>query len=345
MLECMQVFDLARAAEWTEALHGWCEGQPDLVPYRGQCLVHRSQLQQTAGDWASAFDSAAAACDRLAHPPHPALGLARYQEAELHRLRGSYDEATAAYAAASAHGHDPMPGMALLELARGDVDDAAAGIRRALDTVTVGSRRPGLLAAAVDILREARDADGVRRAADELRVVADLSPSIVLHAMADQARGAALLTEGDAAGALTSLRSAHETWTSLQMPLETARTSVLLGLGCLSLGDRGSAMLEFENAESIFTSLGAVPDADRLRALPQTIQVRSVAATDNSSDLSAREIEVLTHVASGRTNRQIASALTISQHTVGRHLENVFAKLGVNSRAAATAYAYEHGLL
>ncbi len=129
------------------------------------------------------------------------------------------------------------------------------------------------------------------------------------------------------------------------MPLETARTSVLLGLGCLALGDRASAMLEFENAESIFTSLGAVPDADRLRALPQTIQVRSVSATDNDSDLSAREIEVLTHVASGRTNRQIASALTISQHTVGRHLENVFAKLGVNSRAAATAYAYEHGLL
>ncbi len=345
ILECMQVFDLARASEWTEALQGWCEGQPDLVPYRGQCLVHRSQLQQAAGDWVSAYATAVAACDRLADPPHPALGLARYQEAELHRLRGSYDEAAAAYGQASAHGHDPMPGLALLELARGDVEGAAAGIRRALDSTTIPARRPALMAAAVDILREATDIVGARRAADELRTIADASPSEVLGAMAEHALGAALLGEGETAGALAHLRVAHTAWTGLQMPLETARTSVLLGLGCLTLGDHASAGMEFDNARLIFAALGAVPDAERLRTLQPTVEVHSIPATDSDSDLSAREVEVLTHVAAGRTNREIAAALTISQHTVGRHLENVFAKLGVNSRAAATAYAYEHGLL
>ena len=238
-----------------------------------------------------------------------------------------------------------MPGLALLELARGDVDAAAAGIRRALESATTSYQRPGLLVAAVDILREARDIAGARRAADELRSVADASPSEVLQAMSDQTLGAVMLSEGDPVGALTRLRSAHTTWTRLQMPLETARTSILLGLGCLSLGDRSSAALEFDNAASVLDSLGAVPDAARLRALQRTVDMPSAPAVQAASDLTAREIEVLAHVAAGRTNREIASALTISQHTVGRHLENVFAKLGVNSRAAATAYAYEHHLL
>lgn len=345
ILECMQVFDLTRAAEWTEALQGWCDDQPELVPYRGQCLVHRSQLQQAAGDWTSAFATVQAACDRLTEPPHPALGLARYQEAELHRLRGAYDDAAVAYAEAGAHGQDPMPGLALLELARGNVDIAAAGIRRALESATSSSQRPGLLVAAVDILREARDIAGARRAGDELRAIADTSRSEVLRAMADQADGAVLLSEGEPAGALARLRSAHTTWTRLQMPLESARTSMLLGLGCLSLGDRASVAVEFGNAASILDSLGAVPDAARLRVLQRTADMPSAPAGQAEAVLTAREIEVLAHVAAGRTNREIASALTISQHTVGRHLENVFAKLGVKSRAAATAYAYEHHLL
>ena len=345
ILECMEMFDLTRAAEWTEALHGWCEDVPEMVPYRGQCLVHRSQLQQAAGQWAVACATVLDACDRLANPPHPALGLARYQQAELHRLRGEYDEAAVAYARASAHGHDPMPGLALLELARGEVAVAAAGIRRALESVTTSYQRPKLLVAAVDILREARDIAGARRAGDELDALAVASPTDVLRAMADQSLGAVLLSEGDPSGAFARLRSAHTIWTRLQMPLETARTSILLGLGCLSLGDQASALLEFDNAASTLDSLGAVPDAARLRALRKAAEVPPAPLTSAESHLTPREIEVLSHVAAGRTNREIATALTISQHTVGRHLENVFAKLGVTTRAAATAYAYEHQLL
>ena len=131
ILECMQLFDLKRAAEWTDALGVWCDAQPDLVPYRGQCLVHQSQLQQAAGDWPDAITTAEAACRRLTDPPHPALGLAHYQEGELHRLVGAFEQAELDYRRASRHGYDPLPGLALLQLARGDGATAAAAIQRA----------------------------------------------------------------------------------------------------------------------------------------------------------------------------------------------------------------------
>lgn len=346
ILECMQIFDLARATEWTNALSAWCDDQPGLVPYRGQCLVHRSQLQQLAGDWSAAIATVISACGRLADPPHPALGLARYQAAELHRLQGAYEHAETAYAQASTSGHDPMPGLALLKLARGDGEGAAAGIGRALSE-SGRSERPRLLAAAAEILREVGDIAGARRTADELRSVADASSSEVLKAMADQAVGSVLLAEGDPAGAFTHLRAAGGTWTRLHMPHDGARTAVLLGLGCLAVGDRASAILEFDNARSAFETLGARPDLERLERLRTSARVQNAGSSDNrvASTLSPRELEVLTHVANGDTNREIAALLSISQHTVGRHLENIFTKLGVKGRAAATAYAYEHGLL
>lgn len=346
ILECMQIFDLGRAAEWTDALSAWCDGQPGLVPFRGQCLVHRSQLQQVAGDWSGAIATATAACGRLTDPPHPALGLARYQEAELHRLRGAYGLAKRAYAQASTAGHDPMPGLALLELARGDADGARAGIGRAL-TESRRRERPRLLAAAVEILRDVGDTAGARRAADELRSVADTSPSEVLGAMADQALGSVLLAEGDPTGAFEHLRAAGGTWTRLHMPHDAARAAALLGLACSAVGDMASAKLEFDKARSTFEALDARPDLERLERLRATTGDDEVArpGDERPSELSPRELEVLAHVANGDTNREIAAALSISQHTVGRHLENIFAKIGVKGRAAATAHAYEHGLL
>ncbi len=347
ILECMQIFDLRRAAEWTDVLHAWCEEQPELVPYRGQCLVHRSQLLQAAGDWQDAAMTVEAACRRLTDPPHPALGLAQYQEAELHRLGGAFDDAVAAYGQASASGQEPMPGLALLALARGDVEAAAAGIRRALQETTQRTLRPTMLAAAVEIFRSCDDLGAAQDAAQELAEISADIGSEVLHAMASQAMGAVALSRGDPATALSLLRNARSAWTRLHMPYEGAQASVLLGLGCVSMGDLASAGLEFQNARAVFEALGARPDLERLMSL----QASSGAPTSTGSErsgtagLSRRELEVLAHVASGETNREIAAALMISQHTVGRHLENIFAKLGVSGRAAATAYAYEHDLL
>ncbi len=346
ILECMQLFDVARATEWTEALSSWCDAQPDLVPYRGQCLVHRAQLQLALGDWPSAAETAETACRRLSDPPHPALGLAYYQQAQLLRLLGAYDEAEAAYRRANRSGYQPMPGLALLELNRGDARAAAATIRRALTEAANPGERPALLAAAVEIYRSTGDVPSARAAVDELDGIAGNSASEMLRAMAALATGAVLLSEGDAVTALTHLRAADAAWQHLHMPYERARTELLIGLSCAALGDRTSAALEFGSAREIFAELGARPDTDRLEALMELgAPAEPPDPTEDTRSLSVRELEVLALMAAGKTNRMIATELGISQHTVGRHVENIFAKLGVTSRAAATSHAYEHHLL
>ena len=338
LLVCMQCFDLARASEWTEALDAWCATQPDLVPYRGQCLVHQSQVQQAAGDWPAAVSTVAAACDRLREPPHPALGLACYQEGELDRLRGDLAAAADAYAQASRAGYSPFPGLSLLQLARGEIETATSSIRRALVDSFQPFQRPPLLSAAVEVFVAGGDLAAATGCADELAEIASQSSSAVLGAIAEQAIGTVLLADGELRAALAHLRGASDVWHRLQLPYEAARSAVLLGRACLGLGDRSSAALELDQARATFSSLGAALD---LLALEEPTGATPSAA----GGLSAREIEVLEQVAHGRTNREIADALSISHHTVGRHLENIFAKLGVSGRAAATAYAMEHGLL
>jgi DNA-binding CsgD family transcriptional regulator len=167
--------------------------------------------------------------------------------------------------------------------------------------------------------------------------IADHSGSAVLRAMAAQATGAALLASGRTSDAMVQLRAARTRWQRLAMPYETARSAVLVGRGCAVSGDSASAALEFGTARAIFESLGAGPDLRQACRLAE--------GHVGSGPLSVRELEVLGLVAEGHTSREIASSLGISRHTVRRHLENTFAKLGVKSRAAAVAYAYEHDLL
>jgi DNA-binding CsgD family transcriptional regulator len=322
--------------------------------------VHRAQLQQARGDWPDAAVTAEAACQWLHDPPHPALGAAYYQAAELQRLRGALDEADASYRDAHRHGHSPVPGLALLELARGDAPAAEATIRRALaetaqptedaerDRIALSpADRPALLAAAVDILSDRGDFASARAAANELAEHAAGSKPEMLRALAAQALGIVAFGEGDPSAALAQLRAAAASWRNLNMPYERARAAVRIGLACAALGDHASAAMEFESAQETFLALGARPDADRLAMLAATVTASGTARppVDRGRRLSAREREVLAQVAAGKTNRQIARDLAISQHTVGRHLENVFAKLGVTNRAAAIAYAYEHQLL
>ena len=338
ILECMQLFDLARAAEWTSALDAWCQAQPDVVPYRGQCLVHKSQLQQSAGEWSAALSTVADARDRLSDPPHPALGLACYQQGELHRLRGEVEAAADAYQRAGQAGYEPFPGLPLLQLQNGDTGSATASIRRVLGEAGQPFQRPGLLAAAVEIELAVGDIDAAVAAAAELASIAEQSSSSVLKAMAAHATGATLLASDKITEGMSTLRAASLVWQKLNLPYEAARTAVLLARGCLALGDNSSARREFERATQAFETLAAVPD------LRQVQQLTS-GAEDKAGLLSARELAVLRLVAEGKTSREIAAVLSISQHTVRRHLENTFAKLGVNTRAAVVAYAYEHDLL
>jgi DNA-binding NarL/FixJ family response regulator len=343
VLECMSLYDLRRASEWTNALTAWCDSRPDMVLFRGQCLVHRSQLEQAEGDWPAAVSTAQSACVRLADPPHPALGLAHYQQGELRRLLGDFERAEQHYRQAGRNGRDPIPGLALLQLACGDGATAVVTIKRALQERSNPVERPEVLSAAVEISRAVGDFTAGGPAADELGALADRSTSLFLHAMAAHANGSVMLGAGDVSGALAELRAAAGTWQLLHMPYEAAKTSVLIGLACAALGDCATARMEFDSAAETFARLGAAPDVEHVRSLSAGLAQRPQGEPPTA--LSAREREVLMHLAAGRTNRQIAEMLTVSPHTVARHVEHIYVKLGVTNRTAATAYAYAHHLV
>lgn len=335
---CRAVFDLRRAREWTEALTRWCDSQPGLVPFRGNCLVHRCEIFQLQGAWAEALDSARMACERLAGPPAwDSLGSAHYQLGEIQRMRGDLAEAEQSYRRASQAGRDPEPGMSLLRLAQGRLDLALSAIRRVLDETRDRLGRCRLLPASVQILLEGGDTAAARAAAEELAGIAAGFDSTYLDAVASQAIGAVLLAEGDPRAALMKLRTAQHAWRDLKAPREEACARLLIGAACQALGDGASARLEFESARGVLEELGAGPDLERL--------ARLAGSPEDRGPLSRREREVLVLVATGKTNRAIAADLFISEKTVARHLANVFSKLQLSSRAEATAYAFKHGLV
>lgn len=340
---CLEIFDYRRAREWTAALARWCESQPDLVPYSGECLVRRAEIMLLHGAWSDAAATARQAIERCSRSPEQSSspGPAFYQQGELHRLRGEFAEAEEAYRQASRWGRTPLPGLAQLRLAQGRLDAAATAIRRAVDEAAERRIRCRLLPAHVEIMLAARDIDAARAAADELAQAATDVDASFLDAVSAHARGAVLLAEGEASAASAALRAAWTGWQALEAPYEAARVRVLIGRAGRELGDEDGAQLEFDAARWVFQRLGAAPDLRRVEELAHARPVGGVPA----GELTTREVQVLRRVAAGKTNRAIAAELCISEKTVARHMSNIFLKLDLSTRSAATAYAYRHGVV
>lgn len=367
---CHLAFDVHRAHEWTRALDRWCDAQQQLVAFSGQCQMHRAELYRLHGAWTEAIDAAKTALDLAYRGDRMATYGGFYEQGQIHRLRGDFDAAEAAYLHAQETGFPPQPGLALLRLAQGRPDQAQSMIRQAMDGVGPDYRRR-MLAARVEIELAAGDAPAARAAMEELATLCNSIDMPMLHALAEQAEAAVLFHEGDPQAALVPLRRAWSRWLSLDAPFEAARCRALLASLSAALGDAESARLEREAARAVFSELGAAPELSALESsvlepslLEQSATVApsppvapdagtahlppspdDVGHAAGAGPLTARETEVVRLVAAGLSNRDIAAELFISEKTVARHLSNIFTKLGLTSRAAATAYAYRHGLV
>jgi DNA-binding CsgD family transcriptional regulator len=335
---CQELSDFGRASEWTHALTTWCDGQPGLVAFTGQCAVHRGQLMRLHGAYADAVTELERAADRYAAAGGSrAVGLAHYERGEVHRLRGEYDAAQDAFASAAEFGHPAQPGGVLLWLARGQHEAAGGAIRRLLGEQSDPVHRSQLLPAAVDVVVALGDVDTATALAEELSGIANAFGCAALRAAASYSAASVAVETGDPNSGLSLARMAAMGWGELAAPYEAGRSRVVVGRALRLLGDEESAVVELAAARATLTDLGAHPAADYAASL--------LARHAAPGGLSPREVEVLRLVAAGKSNAEIAVTLVLSEKTVARHLSNIFTKLDVGSRTAAAAFAYEHNLV
>lgn len=334
MSVCHELSDLRRAHQWTDATTRWCEGFSSAVMFLGICRVHRAQLLQFRGQWAQAETEIQLVCEELAPMNVIAVGLAMYELAEVRRMRGDLAGAEDAYADAHRHGRDPQPGLALLRSAQGHHDEALGALRAAESATPDRLAKTRVWQALVEVATAAGDLAAAGAACEQLEEAAATFGSSGLVAAAALARGQFELAGGRAASAVDALREARQQWQHIDAPARVAQTRLLLARAYDDLGDSRAADLERAAAAETHRELGMVQStAERApqRVLPDGI--------------TRREADVLGLVALGLSNRDVASALVLSEKTVARHLANLYTKLGVSSRTAAAAWAHAHGLV
>ncbi|MGJ3188960.1 LuxR C-terminal-related transcriptional regulator [Paenarthrobacter sp. FR1] len=333
---CRLTLDVQRAHEWTAALARWCGQQPDMVMFSGQCQSHRAELFMLHGAYDDALIALRIAQERSRHGDPEATWGAWYLQGEVFRLTGRFDEAASAYTKAGQTGFEALPGLALMLVRQHKEPQAQAMVRRAMSGADPANRRR-LLPAVVEVELAAGDLQAARAAADEFGAPVRDTGRPLEQALAAQGDSSVLLVEGNAGAALAAARKAWRLWYSLEAPYGAAGCRVLAGRACAMLGDQDSAAMEFEAAKAEFADLGATP------AVAEVLELTGETGKD-ISPLTGRELEVLRLIADGHSNRTIARELYLSEKTIARHVSNILSKLAVPSRAAATSYAFQHGL-
>ncbi|WP_233416900.1 helix-turn-helix transcriptional regulator [Halovulum marinum] len=334
---CCRVQEMVRAREWTAILDAWCRRNPQAKAFNGVCQVHRAEVLQLEGNWAEAYAEADRAGEGLkGTTERTAMATAAYRRGEILRLQGRHKDAEAEYRRAGEIAIDPQPGLALLRLAQGRANEAAAMIRRSIETAADMPRKTALLPAGIEILIACRDLEGAEDLCAGMTEIAGIFGTEILARIADQGCGTLALARGDAAGGVAALIRARCFWSGFGAPYLAARLRVEIARGCIALGDTESAALELQAAEKTFLELGAEPDLTRLRKLR---------GERTHGELTSREREVLALLAEGGSNRAIADDLGLSPKTVNRHVENIFNKLGVSSRSAAVAKGFRNGMI
>jgi DNA-binding NarL/FixJ family response regulator/HPt (histidine-containing phosphotransfer) domain-containing protein len=327
---CHRLADLPRMRAWTQSMERWCDDFAASATYGGVCDVHRLQLLTATDDYHGLEDRLAAVSRSLEDVSVWAAGEGYYQLGEVRRLLGDDDGAFVAFARARELGTEPQPGEALLRCRMGDHDTAWTDLRLAL----AGGDRIGrmrLLRAAVEVALARGNLDEAERHCDELESGAEAFGTSGFRAWAAHSRGAILAQQGRHAESLDALQAALREYRTQQSRYETAQVYEWMAVAHKALGDDELAAADSATAENIYAQLGVEP--------------AQVCGYRSPGGLTPREVEILRRVAGGATNKQVAEQVRISEKTVGRHLANIYAKLGVSSRTAAVAWAHANNLL
>jgi class 3 adenylate cyclase len=259
---CRDRADYGRGREWGDAAKRWCERQA-ISGFPGVCRVRRAEIMRLLGSLTDAEREIRQACDELPEFMPYIAGEAFHELGEVRLRMGDLDEAEEAFRQARGFGADPQPGSALLLLARGNADAAAASIAHTLEEHTadrLGSAR--LLPAAAEIALARRDHATVAAAVARLESIEDEVPTTAMHANAELLRGIDALLAGDTTAAAARFRAARQTWREIDAAFEGARATALLAEALEAGGDRHGALVELETARGTFDRLGAALDED-----------------------------------------------------------------------------------
>jgi DNA-binding NarL/FixJ family response regulator len=327
---CNRVADQPHMRAWTQSMERWCQDVAASLTYSGLCDVHRLQLRAANEDYRLLEDKLSAASSKLEEVNTFAAAEGYYQLGEIRRRRGDVDGALAAFSRAREMGVDPQPGEALLRCKQGDSMAARTALQMALGWQDrIGRIR--LLRAAVEVALVRDCLDEAEALCRELEAGARDFGTPGFRAWAAHARSAVLVERGEYGPALDALQVALREYRTQECRYETAEVYELMAIAHKELGDNDLAAAHAATAQSIYSQLG--------------LETRPISARPAQGGLTKREIEILTRIASGATNKQVAEQTFISEKTVGRHLANIYTKLGVSSRTAAVTWAYANNVL